>query len=870
MARGKREPRAVDRVSASSDEEIDEDEAFNSEDERLYGALFEPSLKKSRQSNKDKERDSNDDHDDDSDADGNEVEDLGSDFDLSDDGIASEEDDENGDGGEYMLSLLDNLDKKAENGTNKSSNQTNPTSLLPESEFSSVAIPSSNLTLDQLMNGISDTAKFASVKKTMKGMVRDESSLLDESDPSKLQTPSAPVAKVVSERAQRKVAYQDQVRNVGDWTMAVKQNREAETLDFRPKNVLGRVNTKDAMVSKFEPTTDFEREIAQALEDADAVDEKELIRQQSNKDIFGLDEEGDMFDDDLGANKMTSEEFKKQQGRIAKMKALMFYEEQKRHHMHKIKSKKYRKIRKKQRMKAQETEEQQAAQEDEEFAKELEEKQEMERMKERMSLKHKNTSKWAKRVLRRGKNIDIDTRRALSEQIRVGDDLKKKMLWNNSDDDDGGDDEDLLSQAKRILTETEKDAKETDPEKGLFSLSFMKKGLAKQRERAKEEARELLRELQSAEDFGNDNYNSDDNSAIEASSETSKKVKVKAASVKEMKTLLSDGKLQSSMLDFGNATAVAVSGDIALDISNRKDDAFKQSSEKINEEKELSEISNVGTTITLQTSSSKFQEDKNTRKKSKPNESDRKETIEEDLSNPWLKSPTNNNEKEASSKPADGLKHNSKYATKALEEPASTNIISCEDTSSEKSTSNEYGNQEGTTDKIVSLTQEELARRAFVSPNEAEIEAEFEKEKNSMQERDENVKKDPFENKVVKGWGSWTGEGSLPPKPRKIKSAPLSKVKAAKKRERADDGKKNVIINAKRIKKTANFQIQNVPHPYSSREEYERAMSGAIGAEWNISSAVREMTRPEVITRRGVIIQPISKKVKKRRGTNKF
>ena len=48
-------------------------------------------------------------------------------------------------------------------------------------------------------------------------------------------------------------------------------------------------------------------------------------------------------------------------------------------------------------------------------------------MTERATLAHKNTSKWAKRVLKRGKNVDVDTRRALSAQLQRGDDLRRKM-----------------------------------------------------------------------------------------------------------------------------------------------------------------------------------------------------------------------------------------------------------------------------------------------------------------------------------------------------------------------------------------------------------------------------------------------------------
>merc|ERR1712157_428835 len=143
--------------------------------------------------------------------------------------------------------------------------------------------------------------------------------------------------------------------------------------------------------------TDFEKEIAQALE--------------RKKETSQLNDGDD--DDDLGNVEINIKDYKKRHAELAKLRALMFYEEQKRHYIYKIKSKKYRKIRRKQKERF--LSEQEGHEEED---KEEREKEEMERIKERMSLQHKNTSKWAKMQLRRGKNIDRKTRQALSAQLQ--------------------------------------------------------------------------------------------------------------------------------------------------------------------------------------------------------------------------------------------------------------------------------------------------------------------------------------------------------------------------------------------------------------------------------------------------------------------
>lgn len=134
-----------------------------------------------------------------------------------------------------------------------------------------------------------------------------------------------------------------------------------------------------------------------------------------------------------------------------------------------------------------------------------------------------------------------------------------------------------------------------------------------------------------------------------------------------------------------------------------------------------------------------------------------------------------------------------------------------------------------------------------------------------MKERDDPTRK-KAEEKCVSGWGSWAGAGAPPPKesrklPPKLR-APTSKKNENKVVKRKDDGMSTVIINEKRLKKTAKFQLSEIPYPYRSREEYEKAIAGNIGQEWNTMQGTKEMSRPAVLVRAGKIIKPITKKSK--------
>jgi U3 small nucleolar RNA-associated protein 14 len=821
-----RKTRLVENVSDSEDEEIDEDEAFNSEDERKYGSFF-AGKKKADEDDSDEESDSE-----------------------SDDSIASdeeeEEEDEKGDGGQYMLELLNQLDSKPSTAC------TNDGALavhVPESEFAASVVRGTNLTLDSLMEGLEDTKGFRDMQKTLTKVASGKST-------------SVPLARVVSDRAQRKVHYEEQSQQVSQWMEAVQENRQAESLDFRHKERMDL--TKEDLVEKFVPTTDFEKELYAALQQAGQEDEEAILKR----------EEQMMQDDDLGSNKLSMEEYKKRRAQMAKMRALMFYHEQKRHHINKIKSKKYRRIRKKQRERQKEAEVAAQVDDDTDLEKDLEEKEEIERMKERMTLAHKNTSKWAKRVLKRGKNIDVDTRRALSAQLKRGDDLRKKMnAGRDNDEDEDDENEDLVDTARKVLADTEEDHIPIKNQ-GLFKLSFMQKGIEAQRERAKAEARQLLRELEanrdeqegSEEEFGDESRN------------VSKSTKKKVATVAQMKEVLTEGKLVATSLEFGNSNSITVSGGIDIDLSEPGDGSsggpyadLIEISARTSEHTSTLKVIDNSDDIVFKTDRSKGIKKGHSSKRPAPVREATRSTPTEDA-NPWLAQGTTGADPVAN----DAKPKRKKRKTKSngvLDVNGAVALLGDQEHDDGKQKGSDSVDDEIPSNKpIASLTQEELVRHAFASAP-ADAEEDFAKEKATVAERDDPTRKPKEQSsKTVSGWGSWTGDGAAPPKPpRKLPKRLQAPEKQLPKRKRQDDKKPHVIINEKRLKKTANqFQIAHIPYPYQSREEYERAMTGAVGKEWNVTSGVKNMTRPEIMTRAGKIIQPISKKVKQRRPAAKF
>ena len=821
-----RTPKIVEEIAESDDEEIPEDEAFNSEDERLFGHFFDDEKSEGKKENRSSD------------------EELTSDDDSDGDSDSEDTDDEEDDGGQYMLDLLNNLD-----GSNKEESQSSEKDLslaqmvkIPESEYSN-SISKKGLTLDNLMEGIQDTQGFRDLQKTFS---------------SKPSTTPAPLDKKIASRVERKLAYKAKSKDISRWVDIIQQNRQAESLDFKPKERLEL--SRDVLVEKFEAKTKFEKEIEEALEEAGQQDEEAVLR---------VEEEA--LQDDLGANRLTMEEYKKRRGQLAQIRALMFYHERKRHHMKKIKSKKYRKIRKKQRDRLKESAMEAAMEQDEDLAKELKEKEEVARIQERMTLAHKNTSKWAKRILKRGKNVDADTRRALSAQIKRGDDLRRKIMGSDDEDsDDDSDDENLIESARKVLQETEDDTDPTNGKSGLFKLSFMKKGVEKQREQAREEARKLLGELEGNEiDDYDDMVQSDESDSGVAERDED------VSSAKEMKSVLEKGELVASSLEFGNSNAIATSNGIEIDLETSEEPTGNDTKPSAvptsgnSEYVTLMEFDKGNFTASENKTSQKRK--KSAIKASVPSTKGATQAEDGDEVNPWMKT---------TSKKTNAIAGGKGSRKSVIDVNKATDILDANKDGNKptklksipKETSVSGKDEEK---KITSLTQEELVRKAFVGQNESQIDEEFKTEKEALvAENDPTRKVDKHNNNSddVVGWGSWTGQGAPPPKPRKLpKKLQAPKAKKGKSRKRADDYKPDVIINQKRLKKTANnFMLADVPHPYASRAEYEHAMLGGVGKEWNVSSSFKSMTRPEILTRSGKIIQPISKKAKQPRAAAKF
>lgn len=284
------------------------------------------------------------------------ITDVSDDFDEDEDDV----------GNEKHLDLLSAIDKFSKSDI-KQSYLKHPTQQLEES---SAYQSHQGLSLNSLLDGLGNFQGIGGVKEKLADLEK---------------TRSAPkyVERVVADRIERQQTYEGTKEEIGKWHDAVVNNRFAPTLDLaaesKPKP------RGKSLVKRFEPTTSFEKEINMVIINNGLTEE--LLEQ---KEI-----------DELQARNLSLEEIQQRQGELAKVNAYMFYEQMKRHRMNKIKSKAYRSIKRKQRKRL-EGESEGVVALDEQEAEEIREKSAVDRVKERMDLRHKNTSGWAKMALKHG------------------------------------------------------------------------------------------------------------------------------------------------------------------------------------------------------------------------------------------------------------------------------------------------------------------------------------------------------------------------------------------------------------------------------------------------------------------------------------
>ena len=211
----------------------------------------------------------------------------------------------------------------------------------------------------------------------------------------------------------------------------------------------------------------------------------------------------------LQMNQVSVEEIAQRRGELRKMRELMFRAEVKARRIGKIKSKTYRKIKRKEKERLGEKINEDVSDDEEGIL-----KKQLDRARERATLRHKHTGKWA-RQMRNKEGLDENSRKDIEDMLARGEKLRRRIKGIGSDeseddsegqddeDDDGLDAEEGLEKIKqgafdelRKLNEAEKaEGDENRKGKGVFEMKFMKDAMARQMQATNKSMDDFVKEM---------------------------------------------------------------------------------------------------------------------------------------------------------------------------------------------------------------------------------------------------------------------------------------------------------------------------------------------------------------------------------------
>ncbi|QGA20514.1 hypothetical protein EYB26_008219 [Talaromyces marneffei] len=629
---------------------------------------------------------------------------------------------------------------------------------------------------------------------------------------------TAPLAKRQQDKIDRTAAYEKSKETLNRWIDTVKANREAEHISFPLPDPH---EQQVARLGPVEPKTDLESTIKSILvESGLATDEKTAEKQ------FQAAEE-------LETRKMSLEEVRARNIELRKRRDLLFREEVRAKRIKKIKSKSYRRVHRKEREKLEEVERQaliDAGIDPDEQERELYDRR---RAEARMSTKHRD-SKWAKSMKETGRTAwDEDARSSMHDMARRDVELQKRIEGRNvkadgddylgsssSESEDNHDewDEEADSDAEARILNKDLDAliglddsESTRPHSKLMGMSFMQKAEAGRKQQNDEEIRKLRREINGGDED-------------ESEEEEGGRMKFGGSKPAEKQTLAAS----RSKNEFEETVASEDEepGNEATSAPEHGSNSYNKGSSK--------------TKRSVDTKSAKASEYRPAM-----------EDSDKEIENPWLVQNTRANRKRQTNDADESINisvgdqeqaavsNASKVSSGQKPQKASSlkYHISTQD--------NESGSDSDDENVPVLFTNHDLVKRAFAGDD---VVADFEREKQETIEEEG----DKVIDNTLPGWGSWTGAG-ISKKQQKRQKKFLTKVEGIKPEQRKDARLGHVIINEKRMKKNVKYMATQLPHPFETRQQYERSLRQPIGPEWSTSDTFHEATKPRVLIKQGII-----------------
>ncbi|GAM29090.1 hypothetical protein SAMD00019534_122660 [Acytostelium subglobosum LB1] len=759
------------------------------------------------------------------------------DDDILEDGQEDEDDElqtgDDDEGHDKLASIISGLDNKP--STKKQSNNLQEVTedYANESGFGLRLGEEDQIDLDSLLSMIPEG--FDALKGDLEKLSKKEALPL-------------PMSKFHSNELQRKLTLKDAKNVLDKWIPFIKAEREKASHVYETK-----ISTTDnaslmaaaKSVTSTGPSSKMDLEIKRMM-------------QQS-----GVTNKRDTPD---GMEKQSPEEERKRLREIIKLRNIMFYQEIKNKRQAKIKSKKYRKILKKQREKETEKREEELSKIDPEFAKQRQMQAEEQRIRERMTLRHKNNSKFMKNAMRGG--LTTEQRQGINERKEIGHGLLNRMNKVSNEDSDSDYDvereddqeeqqsqrggrapvhvskEDVESIDKsmplkdRVTTKMQLLGMDTKKvEKGINAMKFMQNSLE----------RDLDQKLAGRVTKGMDDYEIGEMDSLDKEADNENRIALHRP-VQSNKTKLSAQQLDQPA---GQVDQVSMSSGHKMKVSTPISIG--------SDEQETVNVAKVG-------ANKKQQQQQTKEKQIKINKEIDEDNLDEQMDNPWLEAnskKTKKDKKKESNKvlvdvekvtnAAKGVANKRKAMSEQPQEEETASAPSTTASGNKKNKKNHPGMSLVTSNK-----QKELLLEAFAMDD---VEDEFAKEKSAIIERELDEQDKDSAIKKLPGWGAWTGDGI---KTRPVNEARLKRERDAKLKEiskkRTDNKNSRVIVDDKAtVKGVSRYMLNNLPMHYQNVEQYESTMATPLGKDWNTRTVFQKLVEPKVSVASGTNVKPVTR-----------
>lgn len=650
-----------------------------------------------------------------------------------------------------------------------------------------------------------------------------------------------PLPKRQQDGVNRRVAYKAAKDTLDRWQDTVKHNRRADHLMFpltdpSAQEAQGSIRLMPA--STEDPRNDLENAIEGILQQSG------LSRHDSEAANANREE----HNDELPTNKVSLKDVLERRAEMRRARDLLFREEQRSKRIKKIKSKAYRRVHRKERERNAQKERDLMTAAGIEPSEDERERNDRRRAEERMGARHRE-SRWAKGVKQSGRAAwDEEARSGVTEMARRNEELRQRIqgkttqgeednMSSTSDqfgeDDDLPDDEagvtDRLCRQLDGVESADGNDQGNDQQSRLGSLGFMQRADARRKQQNDAAIKDLRRDL--ADGQGEFDDDAEETSlgrrtfGPTASDDVSRKTKTKPQNE------LEEGQLSGSE---GDANELAHVDEALLTTMNGTLDP------KL--------IPNTGP-VAATGQSNGLKRTRNGALKSAFTS-----TVGAPDSSAKAVSAKGKSTKAASSQVA--VSNDSKATISAPASNASQmKSSSTNDAKDVNSSDNDDDDAEGLERSIaLNPSNEELVRAAFGIDEAATTDFAQEKQSAAVDEDDKII------DKGLPGWGSWAGAGIT----KRQKAAAKQHAKrfqtgeeGVKAVNRKDAKLQNAIISEKRVRKNAKYLAPMLPHPFESKQQYERSLRLPIGPEWTTKESFQSATKPRVLLKQGVI-QPMA------------